>query len=80
MTTMTYKNRPYAPVRPPSGDTEALSNLGDRLMFTHDRGGSRLVVAPKGLLHYGLVLGVFDLENVSQTDSNTVDLIQRKGT
>jgi len=59
---MTYSGRPYTPVTPPSGDTDELAGRGDRLIFVHDRRDSHLVIAPRGMLHYGLVLGVFDLD------------------
>lgn len=58
-----FKNRAYEPVLKigdqPIGDSDELAAKGDRLMFSHERKGSRLFVAPKGERSYGFVIGVF---------------------
>jgi hypothetical protein len=60
----TYCDQHYSPVAGGAlPDTEYLAALGDRLMFRHGsatRPKLALFVAPRGILHAGWVIGVFD--------------------
>ena len=57
-----YQGRRYEPCVP-CGDSETLCERGDRLMAHH--GGAsdpefKVFVAPKGVIHAGWVLGIFE--------------------
>jgi hypothetical protein len=60
----TYCDQHYSPVAGGAlPDTEYLASLGDRLMFRHGSATQSklaLFVAPRGVLHAGWVIGVFD--------------------
>ncbi len=55
-----YGNRPYTPVKP-CADSNELATLGDRLIFYHSAENSNIILAEKGVLTAGYVLGVFNL-------------------
>jgi len=48
----------YTPITPPCADTDELARRGERLVFKHSRGESRLSVVPKDIIHAGWVMGV----------------------
>lgn len=60
----TFCDQSYSPVAGGAlPDSEYLAGLGDRLMFKHGSATEpklALFVAPKGVLHAGWVIGVFD--------------------
>jgi len=54
------------PIVPPQGDCEDAAKLGDRLILQHGTASqpeSRMVIAPKGVLTSGWLLGIFEPEN-----------------
>ena len=69
----TYCDQSYAPVAGGAlPDSEYLAALGDRLMFRHGSPTQpklALFVAPRGILHAGWVIGVFDEPFITETET-----------